>query len=194
MRKNGGMITHTIGAILAGGQSTRMGREKSGLLIEGQTFLDRVHETMTRVFKEVAVFGGSVVPTDGVLLRDEVPGQGPVGGLLTAMHMARGRPVFTTSVDTPLLTVDVIRAIAEPAVPSDGVRVATALGRVHPLIGVYGPDVEPVVRGRFDEGKRSMLGVIDTVERVVEVEVSPEAVFNVNTEEDYEQLMNRYGP
>lgn len=184
---------HTTGAILAGGQSERMGKAKASLLIEGQTFLDRVHGTMSQVFAEVTVFGGSVVPTDGVLLQDEKPGQGPVGGLLTAMHHAKGRPVFIASVDTPLLTVDVIRAIVEPPVPPDGVRIATALGRVHPLIGVYGPDIEPIVRARFEEGKRSMLGVIDTVERVVEVDVSSDAVFNVNSEEDYEELMERYG-
>ncbi len=186
-------ITHTVGAVLAGGSSTRMGRSKASLLLEGVSFLERVHGTLSSVFADVTVFGGSVVPPDGILIQDEEPGEGPVGGLLTAMHMARGRPVFIASVDTPLLTDAAIRALVEPPVPDDGVRVAFASSRLHPLTAVYGSGLEPMIKAHFDEGRRSVLEFIDSVERVVEVEVDADAVFNVNTEEDYQRLVERYG-
>jgi molybdopterin-guanine dinucleotide biosynthesis protein A len=194
MRKNEYMhITHTTGAILAGGSSNRMGRDKASLVLEGESFLERTHTMLSAVLAEVTVHGGIAVPPDGVLIPDEVPGEGPVGGLLTAMQLAHGRPVFVTSVDTPMLTAEAVRMIVEPPVPSGGVRVASVDGRIHPLIAVYGPDVLMIVRQRFDEGKRSMMGVIDDADSVVEVEIDPDVVFNVNTEADYQQLIERYG-
>ena len=194
MRKNAYMhISHTTGSVLAGGASNRMGRDKASLVLDGQSFLERLHGMLLGVFAEVAVHGGAVVPTDGVLIPDEMPGEGPVGGLLTAMRVASRRAVFVASVDTPMLTADVVRMIVEPPVPSDGVRVASAGGRIHPLVAVYGPDILSVVERRFDQGERSMMGVIDDAPRVVEVEIDPDAVFNVNTEADYQQLIERYG-
>ncbi len=194
MSKNGPMhISHTTGAILAGGSSDRMGRDKTALVIEGQSFLERLHAMLLGVFAEVTVHGGAVVPTDGVLIPDEMPGEGPVGGLLTALRVANGRAVFVISVDTPMVTAEVVRSIVEPPIPSDGVRIASADHRVHPLVAVYGPDILSIVERRFDQGQRSMMSVIDVAPRVVEVEVEPEAVFNVNTEADYQQLIERYG-
>ena len=194
MRKNAYMhISHTTGSVLAGGASDRMGRDKASLVIDGQSFLERLHGMLLGVFAEVAVHGGTVVPTDGVLIPDEMPGEGPVGGLLTAMRVAGRRAVFVASVDTPMLTADAVRMIVEPPVPRDGVRVASAGGRIHPLVAVYGPDILSVAERRFDQGERSMMGVIDDAPRVVEVEIDPDAVFNVNTEADYQQLIERYG-
>lgn len=194
MSKNGPMhITHTTGAILAGGSSDRMGRDKASLVLRGESFLERTHSMLRGVLADVSVYGGTAVPENGIVIPDEVPGQGPIGGLITAMQLAGGRPVFVTSVDTPMLTAEAVRMIVEPAVPNDAVRVATADGRVHPLIAVYGADVLGVARHRFEGGGRSMMGVLDEVARVVEVEIEPEAVFNVNTEADYRQLIERHG-
>jgi molybdopterin-guanine dinucleotide biosynthesis protein A len=101
--------------------------------------------------------------------------------------------VFVASVDTPMLTAEVVRSIVEPPIPRDEVRVASAGGRIHPLVAVYGLGILPLAERRFDQGERSMMGVIDDAPRVVEVDVEPDAVFNVNTEADYQQLIERYG-
>lgn len=187
------LITHTVGAVLAGGSSTRMGRDKASLVLDGETFLDRIVGIVSSVVAEAAVYGGSVVPKAGVLLQDDQPGQGPVGGLLTALRRSQGRPVLVVSVDTPMVTADVLRMLVEPELLADSVRIAVAGDRVHPLVGVYGPDVLPLVEERLLRGGRSLLGVLDQVERVTEVEIDPEAVFNVNTEIDYQELVGRYG-
>ena len=43
--------------ILAGGQSRRMGRDKSQLLLENQTFTDRIAETLLEVTDSVTLVG-----------------------------------------------------------------------------------------------------------------------------------------
>lgn len=187
------MITHTLGAILAGGSSTRMGREKGALTLRGTSFLNRIHETMTQVFGEVIVCGGSAVPPGGVLIPDARPGEGPVGGLLSALRVAGGRPVFVIALDTPLVTVEIIRSIVEPQAEGCAVRIAAVAGEDQPLVGVYGPGVAPVARARLEAGRRSMLGVVDDVDDVTRVATDRDSLINVNTTQDYEELIERYG-
>lgn len=188
------MISHTIGAILAGGSSSRMGRDKSTLVIEGAPFLERIHGTMAGVFDEVIVCGGSEIPLDGVLIPDECPGEGPVVGLLSALAIARGRAVFVMAVDMPVVTPDAIRAVVEPGVKDAMVRIARVAGEDQPLFGVYGPGVEVIARAVFDAGRRSIKGVIDEMDDVTRIDLDVRTLFNVNTTKDYDQLIERLGP
>ena len=192
-RDNRAMITHTVGAILAGGDSSRMGRSKSLLVVDGTSFLDRVHDTMTGVFTEVIGCGGSVVPSDGVLIADELPGQGPVGGLLSALRIARGRPVFVTTVDMPVVTAEAIRSVVEPEAKGSEIRVAHVEGEDQPLFAVYGPALEPIARVVFDEGRRSVQSVLDEIDEVTRIDLDPSTLFNVNTNADYDRLIERHG-
>lgn len=187
------MIAHTIGAILAGGRSSRMGRSKSLLVVDGTSFLDRVHDTMTNTFAEVIVCGGSNIPSDGVLIADERPGEGPVGGLLSALRIARGRPVFVTTVDMPVVTGWAIRSVVEPEAMGSEVRIAIVDGEDQPLFGVYGPGIEQIVRASFDEGRRSVQSVLERVDEVTRIEMDPSTLFNVNTQADYDRLIERHG-
>lgn len=187
------MITHTVGAILAGGSSSRMGRDKSRLVIEGTPFLDRVHETMSEVFTEVIVCGGTEVPMDGVLIPDEIPGEGPLGGILSAFRISRGRPVFVTAVDMPVVTPEAIRTMADPVVSGSMARIARVAGEDQPLFGVYGPEVEDAVRRTLATGKRSVFAVVDRIEDVTRIDVDTFTLFNVNTTADYEALIERHG-
>lgn len=170
-----------------------MGRSKSLLVVDGTSFLERVHDMMTGVFTEVIVCGGSEIPTDGILIADEVPGEGPLGGLLSALRIASGRPVFVTAIDMPVVTAEAVRSVVEPEALGSVVRIAQVSGEDQPLFGVYGPEVEPIARAVFDSGRRSVRGVIDEVDEVTRIAVDPSTLFNVNTKADYEMLIERHG-
>ena len=187
------MITHTIGAILDGGSSTRMGESKARLTVEGATFLDRVYGTMCGIFDEVIVCGGDAVPQGGILVADEVEGEGPVAGLLSAFRVAEGRAVFVAAVDMPMITPEAILSLVEPVVVGASARIAVVEGRVQPLFGAYGSRVEPIARAVFDAGRRSVLRVVDDIDYVTKVPIERDEGFNVNTVEDYDVLTERYG-
>ena len=170
-----------------------MGRDKSKLVLEGASFLDRVHETMSAVFTEVIVCGGTEVPVDGVLIADELPGAGPVGGLLSAFRIARGRPVFVTTVDMPVVTEKAILGLAEPEAHGDTIRIARVASQDQPLFGAYGPGVEEIARAAFEAGRRSVLGILDVADNVTRIDLDAFTLFNVNTTADYETLIERHG-
>ena len=82
-----------LGVVLAGGKSSRFGRDKARLSFCGQPLLRRVAERLGRVTGEVLVSGRD--PADCGLgvpwLPDALPGFGPASGVLTVLA-AVGRP------------------------------------------------------------------------------------------------------
>lgn len=185
------MISHTLAAVLAGGSSTRMGENKSELILGGQTFMERIHATLQQVFAEVVICGGDVVPEGGVLIEDEEPGIGPLAGMLAGLRAGQGRAVLFVAVDIPLVAASLIRSIAEPEVASDSARIVSVDERDQPLLGVYGTDIEAIVRGRVNEQAYSVVGMLDGIAAVERVQASRSDVLNVNTPRDYVAIVER---
>ena len=79
------------GVVLAGGQSSRMGRDKATMEVDGKTMLDRTVELLRPHTREVLVIGdpSKYSPAHGTVIPDDAPGQGPLGGLVTALRRAR---------------------------------------------------------------------------------------------------------
>jgi len=67
--------------VLAGGQSTRMGRDKALLLLGGQTLLERALALAHRIAPRVAVLGSreKYAVAGERIIEDEFPGCGPDG-------------------------------------------------------------------------------------------------------------------
>ena len=75
-------MERTIGVILSGGQSRRMGRDKAGLSLAGQSFLDRMTKELSPLFDGIYVSVDRPGRYPGCReLPDLRPGQGPLAGL-----------------------------------------------------------------------------------------------------------------
>jgi molybdopterin-guanine dinucleotide biosynthesis protein A len=89
--------------ILAGGLSSRMGRDKARMRVHGQSLLSRV--------KAVAVQTAWAVR---VIRRDLVPRCGPLGGVCTALRTTRADAVVFLACDMPFVTAELIRKLVKP--------------------------------------------------------------------------------
>jgi molybdopterin-guanine dinucleotide biosynthesis protein A len=86
--------------ILAGGRSSRMGRDKARLKLAGRTFLSRVRE-------QAQALGCPVV----VVRRDLVPRCGPLGGVLTAFRQSRAEVLVFLSCDAVFVSARLLRRL-----------------------------------------------------------------------------------
>ena len=81
------------GAVLAGGQSRRMGRPKAFIEIDGVPMVVRAAEAIGEAgVTDVVVVGGDATALRGlglVAVADRHPGEGPLGGIITALHHHR---------------------------------------------------------------------------------------------------------
>lgn len=103
-----------VGAILAGGASTRMGVDKAQVVVAGRPMVEWVAEALRPVCAQVVVVGRTEplaglapVPDPGA------PHQGPLSGLVAAFDTAGPRPVLVVAVDQPWTRTATLRHLAE---------------------------------------------------------------------------------
>ncbi|WP_109809516.1 molybdenum cofactor guanylyltransferase [Sphingosinithalassobacter portus] len=97
-----------LGAILAGGRSTRFGTDKAAALLAGKPLLDHVAECLARQCDDVIVCGRDWPGRVAVADRPG-PDLGPLGGLNAALHHAAEQgydAVLSAGCDTPQLPDD----------------------------------------------------------------------------------------
>jgi molybdopterin-guanine dinucleotide biosynthesis protein A len=178
-------------AIMAGGQSRRMGRDKAELELGGQTLLERAIDAAHTVSDTVLVIGRTGSRDDVRWLEDDEPGLGPIGGLKTALgHL--GRPAVLVACDMPLLDAEAMRWLIDEFERDAGEHglAATRDGQLEPLFSVYTPAVLPLVDAQIEKGRRSLRRLIEAGEfgRVEAPADVASKLVNVNTPEEFDRL------
>jgi molybdopterin-guanine dinucleotide biosynthesis protein A len=134
--------------ILAGGNSRRLGAEKSLLEFGGKPLICWTTEKLNLVADEVIVVARSKdhaehlkkLAIEAVFAWDSIEGYGPVAGLDAGMRCARGNLVFATGCDLPFLNLEVIEKLFDLAYKEESYDATVPLqpnGYVEPLHSVY---------------------------------------------------------
>ena len=190
-------------AILAGGRAARFGgRDKSALVIDGRSILDRQIAELLRVTDDVLVVGAEKGTATRPLFRlipDRVSGCGPLGGLDAALAAARDGVVAIVACDMPFVTAAFLNHLLDLARDADAVVPRTERG-YHPLCAAYTRACHPAVARRLADRRLKMTGLLEEV-RVRELTAGEIDAFgdhhrllaNVNTPADYEQFAGLRG-
>lgn len=174
--------------ILAGGRSSRMGRDKALEPLGGETMLERAvrfWRESGRVDSVLVAVGqpGHLDPLpEGVTaVPDLIEGRGPLAGIWSAFQATPAELLYVSAVDMPNLTADAI--LPEPRGDAAVYRRA---GRPEPLFGIYRRTVAPVAERLLKNGVSKMSALLDAVDTGYH-EVSPEQARlfdNLNTPHD----------
>lgn len=132
------MSNDLIGAVLVGGQSSRMGRDKAEVLASGSPMLERVGAALATVTGHVVVLGpdrpGWESWPDGFHV------EGPLAGIATALSRIASGDVLVVAVDHPYVRSETLQALASfdsdlPVVPVDqsGMRQVTCARYPHSI-------------------------------------------------------------
>jgi molybdopterin-guanine dinucleotide biosynthesis protein A len=180
-------------AILAGGASMRMGRDKALLVHEGRTLLERQVALARRLGPQEVFVVGRTQAALGALracgLPDAQPGQGPLGGLATVLAAMTTDHVLTVAVDMPALTPEFLGRLLAARAAGVGVVPRTARGW-EPTVAVYPRDLADEARRALACGQRALHRLVEAAVaggrlRGFVVEAGDEGVLvNWNTPED----------
>ena len=137
----GGILEMDLSAvILAGGESQRMGRDKAGIELEGQTLLALAVDKVLHVgIKEVYISGHPSRDYSGLnypVLFDLEPGFGPLGGIERALHECRSALLLVLAVDLPYMTTEFLQQLFAHCDSLTG-AVPKLNGRLEPLAAIY---------------------------------------------------------
>lgn len=171
------------GAVLAGGRSRRLGRDKRLVTVAGEALLARTVRVLAEVVDDVTVVVADAADRDLVTtaaapvlapprLRtavDVAPDAGPVAGLAAALAAAAHPWVLVVATDHPQLPADVLALLADAARTADG-RTAVALAGPlgpEPLLAAYRHDALPEVARLLAGGTRRLVDVLAALDPVI---------------------------
>jgi molybdopterin-guanine dinucleotide biosynthesis protein A len=186
------------GAILAGGKSRRMGRDKSQLVLGGETLIARAVRTLGAVCDDLIIVTNTPEQFAGLgarLTGDVIPDGGALSGIHAGLVAARHEFALVVACDMPFLNLALLRRMALLTPGHDAV-VPRWQGEFEPLHAVYSHNciaaIEPLLRqggGRIIEFYERIH--VRYVERDEIVQSDPDGLsfFNVNSPEDWARAL-----
>ncbi|MFA5516167.1 MAG: formate dehydrogenase accessory sulfurtransferase FdhD [Desulfuromonadales bacterium] len=193
-------IRGITGVILAGGESRRMGSDKSLLPLQGARFIDLVYRTMAEVFEEVLIVTNSPGLYPDLPCR-KVPdiyyAQGSLAGLHSGLCHAGGERIFAVACDMPMVRAELVRHLCGLAANAEVIIPHGDSGH-EPLHAVYHKNCIVPMEAALDAGRRRIVSFFPAV-RVQAVGIEEMAPFdpqglsfrNINTPEEYFALRER---
>jgi molybdopterin-guanine dinucleotide biosynthesis protein A len=198
-----GMSERRVGAyILAGGGSTRFGRDKALVELGGLPMLGRMIALLHSVTKNVKVVGApeKYAQFDREMVSDGWPGEGPLGGIITALEDAARYDAqrewnLIVSCDMPFLTSEWLGFLCQRAAKSKAqVLVPHSAHGPEPLCACYRRDAAGALRAAFESDVRKVtLGLQHVTTEVLDeadwkrFDSAGRLFWNMNTAADYEE-------
>lgn len=187
--------------VLAGGKSTRMGRDKAFLELGGKALVRRALALARAVAKEVKIVGdpgkfgeyGPVVP-------DIYPERGPLGGIHAALAESASELNLMLGVDLPFLEAGFLQLLVSAAKDSPAlVTVPRVDGYYQPLSAVYRKGFSVLAEEALEGNRNKVDALFPHIPlRVVNDEeiarngFSPAMFRNVNTPEDWKMAAEEF--
>jgi molybdenum cofactor guanylyltransferase len=186
------MIVEAV--ILTGGRSSRMGRDKASIAIDGVPMAERIANGIRDLGIQVTVLGPHRL-AGSVLVEDSEPFAGPLAAL--AGFVPRSAAVLVSSCDLPSFDPRIVGTLVN-RLPDKDAAVPVVEGFPQPLCAVYRADAFEVARTLMAEGARSMMAWLDRLNwaPVTEAEleaagIDPGAAQGVNTERQLSDAIAR---
>ena len=195
-------VKQAAGFVMAGGESSRMGRDKGLLELGGAPLVLRaakLAETVTGA--PATIIGGAAYGSFGLrVVADDLPGSGPLGGIATAVRVSGTPWSLIVACDLPYLTPMwlgflIARALASKA---DAVLPMNERG-AEPLCAMYNKRGEHAIRDALERGTRKvtdgLAGVrVEYIERAEWKAFDSEGLLfkNMNSPADYEEARARF--
>jgi molybdopterin-guanine dinucleotide biosynthesis protein A len=177
------------GFLLAGGRSSRMGRDKALMELGGRTLVETGLAKLRVACRVVSLvgnnpelrrFGVPVVP-------DAREGCGPLGGIVAGLEASASEWNLFLAVDVPFVPVEVLKMLLTRSETEGAVCVlAETRGESHPLTGVYARAALPVLREELQAGRLKVKTAIKAAGVVRHLQFERDDWFrNLNTPEEF---------
>jgi len=187
--------------VLAGGKSSRMGRDKATLSLHGRTLLQLALSTLREITGNVSILGSPQIYGDqgAPVIPDIIPECGPLSGIHAALTHTRAAYNLIMAVDTPFLSADFLRFLTSRAVAAGTVITTPEIaGYTQPLCTVYSRQFLPIAAHALKSGEYKIVPLFprESTLTISEAEMAqfaftPEMFDNLNTPEDLERARLR---
>jgi molybdopterin-guanine dinucleotide biosynthesis protein A len=165
-----------------------MGRDKALLPFRGGTLVGTVAEAVRTAARNVTLVGSLRHAGLGYgVAPDLFPGEGPLGGILTALDHSREDWNLIVACDMPAVSADFLCQLLDKASASDaGVLLPIGpSGRLEPLCAVYHRSSRQALHAAFARGVRKIATALEQVPCTFAPATETLCFQNANTPEDW---------
>jgi len=185
---------YVSGYILAGGKSSRMGRDKRRISIYGSTLLERACLLIENVLGNKPVIAGSNLNADYLhgcrVIGDAVGGNGPMDGLVSCLRDSKTEWILLIPVDMPFLTFPLLNQLAQNASDCLDVVLIESGGRMEPLVAMYNKSALRFWEECLLNDQLSIqIGIKKLRYRTISVSEEERSLINLNSERDLIKIL-----
>lgn len=185
-------------AILAGGQSKRMGRDKAFLEVGGRRVIDRVLDVVAPLTNDL--FISTNTPEQyrefGLrLVQDVYPDKAALGGIFSVIRAAEHERVLVVACDMPFLNRRLLDRLIELAPTADVVVPLINPPQPETLHAVYSQSCLPAIENRLLANRLRIIGFFSEVsvhyvprEEVARLDPNFYSFLNMNTPEEWARV------
>lgn len=188
------------GIVMAGGHSSRMGQDKTLMSVNKETLIEKTVKELCKVVDEIIIASNQrdkyKIPGTVEIL-DSFPGMGPLGGIHAGLRAASYQYSFVVASDMPFFTANLAHYLLSRC---DGYDVVAPKieGSWEPLCAVYSKSCLKPIEQYILTDIRSVYGFYPGVrvlnvskEELLSLGYSGEIFLNLNTPDEYKDLINR---
>ena len=189
-----------LGAILAGGQSKRMGKDKLFLELNNKKLIEHTIDKVKKYLKKIIIITNQdnefFSKNNLTTVKDCIEGQlGPLVGILTAMKWAKENLskcswIATFPCDTPFFPESIIKNFIEESEKKESlILCASSHGRKHNIFGLWSLDLYDKLKDDLINKKVRKVQDWTEKNKIKNLEFKfkdYDPFFNINTEEDLE--------
>ncbi len=182
------------GIIIAGGQSKRMGFDKTQIVYQNLTFMDRAVQLLTTVTSEIIISSNqpqSEYPYP--VIKDKYPNIGPIGGLVSCLPLIKTEYAIILPVDLPLFSGELIQKLIQSSDLTKQINILSIDGRPQMLTGIYHKSVQTLIEKQIEKKDYTLRHLLNTATyKMIDATTYRHYFFNVNRPENLKILKNEY--
>jgi molybdopterin-guanine dinucleotide biosynthesis protein A len=179
------------GFVLAGGASSRMGRDKALLAYRETTLVEYIAQVVLDAVGSVCVIGDPdrYAQVGSAVYQDQIPGCGPLGGIYTALTVSETDWNLIVACDMPGVSARALKALTNPEAKSghDCVMALGPKGEPEPLCAVYHRRCLAVLQRAIREKRFKMRDLVPELKTELRP-LEATALANVNTPAEWAEF------
>jgi molybdopterin-guanine dinucleotide biosynthesis protein A len=185
-------------AILAGGQSKRIRRDKAFLEVDGSPLIERILVRVKPLTDDLFISTNSPEKYQQFGLRtvaDVYPNKAALGGIYSALKAARHDYVLIVACDMPFLNIDLLQHLINLAPTAEVIIPLIEPSLYEPLFAVYSKNCLPVIKSQLLANRLRIFDFFDEVsvryveqDEVAKFDPNFHSFINVNTPADWRKV------
>jgi molybdopterin-guanine dinucleotide biosynthesis protein A len=181
--------------VLAGGQSSRMGEDKSLLFTDDLPLIEKIVRQLTGHFREIIISANDIEKYRFLnlpVVPDLEKGKGPLMGIYSTLLQSKHEINFVVACDIPDLNMDYVRELMRQAKCHEIVVPVWSDGKYESLFAVYNKSILDKIKKLLDNDQKKIGLLFESTDvKYFPLPDEVEWFKNLNTREDYKNYIKQ---